>query len=487
MSKETKLGLLKSILKRMKIDINNIKVNDIDNVEIDSRKCKENSLFFAINSGNDYVITAARKGALVICDDKKYLNCNVDNVVVVDNTVLFMQKFAKLWRKRLSDVLFIGITGSNGKTSVKDIMSKLLTQMGKVNSTKGNYNNHIGVPLTILNTEYEHDFAVIEMGISHKGDMKVLADMVIPNFSIITNIGTSHIGFLGDEYSILEEKSVIIEYTLQEVFVNSKDKLLSLLYSDVYHCETDNLVNTVYYKNNKMHFTIELFENSRINVITNLLGKHYITNIALCLEAMIEIFKLKIEEVEDIVKVLENIEITPMRMQILELEHTGLTVINDAYNSSKSSAISALETMNSMFPKSTKCVVFGSMLELGEKSTEIHLSMIDHFLANNIEYLILYGAETREIAKRIYDERLPINMVYIDISEDTILDHYGISKNENFKIIYSKNELNELKKNSEYGTIAGYILEILRTNPDLVLLLKGSRGMHLENILKELN
>ena len=170
------------------------KILNIGNVQMDSRKIEKDDIFFALNSGKNYIQQVFEKGAsLVICDDKKWEGH--EKVVVVEDTLKAMQEIAKEYRKSLP-VKIIGVVGSNGKTTTKDIVYSVLSSKYKCVKTEGNYNNHIGVPYTLLQIDDDTEFAVVEMGMSSRGEIKILCDIALPDYGVMTNIGDSHLEFL---------------------------------------------------------------------------------------------------------------------------------------------------------------------------------------------------------------------------------------------------------------------------------------------------
>lgn len=190
----------------------------IKNVVMDSRKVTEGSLFFAINNGNSYVKDVLDKGAsLVIADNTDVVD---ERIVKVSDTIATMQDLATKYRNKL-DIQVIGITGSNGKTSTKDIIYSLLSKKAKTLKTEGNYNNHIGLPYTLLNVTDEEKFVVLEMGMSSLGEIRRLGEISNPDYAIITNIGDSHIEFLKTRDNVFKAKTELLEFVNKENKVGS--------------------------------------------------------------------------------------------------------------------------------------------------------------------------------------------------------------------------------------------------------------------------
>lgn len=480
-----KLEVLKKLLDKQGI-YSNTNLEKIDKVCIDSREVIENSLFFAINKGNNFVEEVIKKGGLVICDSLNYKDKNIQNVVYVENTVEFIKQYAKEYRKKLKSVI-IAITGSNGKTSVKDILSELLSVKYKVHKTYKNYNNHIGAPLTILQANEDHEFIVIELGTSSMGEINTLGQIIKPDYSIITNIGESHLEYFKTRENILKEKSSIIKHTKNLVLIDIEDSYLETLVEKYKEkLVAINLKNisaeAIMFHAECMSFTINLFDYTS-RVITNLNGVHNVNNILFAM-GLIKILFYD-DDIEPFTKKLSDLKLSEMRFEILHLDK--MVVVNDAYNASYTSTSSSIKTFSKVFPKHTKVLVLGSMLELGEKSEVMHLMVLDEILLNNIEYLILIGKETMCIADYISKYRIPLNLVYIDIDGKTVARHYNILKNSDDICLYGDKTVEQLKKDSERSAVVNYIKELSEEHYNLAVLFKGSRGMKLEEIVKKLS
>lgn len=392
---------------------------------IDSRLCSNNTIFFAINSGNNYVLDAINSGSYVVCDDKKYEG--LKNVFVVDNTVLFMQKLAKEYRKTLNTTI-IAITGSNGKTTVKDILFSLLSKFYKTYKTQGNYNNHIGAPLTILNIRDIDDYAVVEIGTSNFGEIEELSKIVLPDYSIITNIGESHMQYFKTYENVFYEKTSLIKYTKKKVVLNCLDPYLKNIKDEkvIFNEMAENIV---------MDENGILFKLNGIDIKSNLLGKHNVINILLSLKIFTLVTNKTLNDALDIIK---NLTLTNMRMQKIDLG--DILLINDAYNASPKSMEMAINAMN--YFKGLKVLVLADMLELGDNSIKYHENLSKH-LQNDEDIILLYG--------------------------------------DNMKYLYEK-----LKRKNVFHflNLNGLVNELDKIQKPYTMLLKGSRGMKLEKILE---
>ena len=257
---------------------------------IDSRLLKKGDIFFAIRKGNAYVESAIQKGCYPIYDEGEYIQGKK-----VDDTVAYMQKLASEYRNRLKATV-IGITGSNGKTTVKDVVAYLLENSYK---TEGNHNNLIGEPLTILNCPIEAKYLVLEMGMSAINEIDRLASIAKPDYSIITNIGDSHLEFLKTHENVFRAKCEIIPHTKKSVVVSEEDKYLKTL-------DMKNIIKVKLGEYKISDYGSE-FIFSNIKYKTNLYGRHNALDICLAL-ALLKEMNEKIDK-----KKIENLQICDFR------------------------------------------------------------------------------------------------------------------------------------------------------------------------------
>lgn len=333
---------------------------------IDSRMLEKGDIFIAIRNGNNFVNTAIQKGCFPIYDNGEY-----EVGLKVDDSSEFIKQFAREYREYL-DATVIGITGSNGKTTVKDVLAHLLDNSYK---TEGNHNNLIGEPLTILNCPITSKYLVLEMGMSKLGEIDELASIAKPDYSIITNIGDSHLEFLKTRENVFHAKCEIIKHTKYETIVNGEDEFLSTLdRPNVIKVKLDKYTPNDTYT----HF---VFKGKTYE--TNLHGKHNAQDICLILEVL-EQMNVKLDEDK-----LKDIKITDMRFQIIK--KNGNIYINDAYNAAPKSVESSLLTLNELFKNKKKYLVLGDMLELGENEIKYHEDL--KYVLDKIDYekVYLYG------------------------------------------------------------------------------------------------
>ena len=410
----------------------------IKNVVMDSRKVTEGSLFFAINNGNSYIKDVLDKGASLIIADNT--DVKDERIVKVSDTVTTMQDLATKYRKKL-DVQVVGITGSNGKTTTKDIVYSLLSVKAKTLKTEGNYNNHIGLPYTLLNVTDEEKFVVLEMGMSSLGEIRRLGEISSPDYAIITNIGDSHIEFLKTRDNVFKAKTELLEFVNKEnTFVCGDDGYLAKLD-----------VNRIGFNDNNTH-KIESYEFSDKGskfvldgkeYKISLLGKHNISNTAIAIELAKKI-GLTDEEIQSGLK---EIKISNMRFQEIKIGED--IYINDAYNASPTSMKAAIDTLNEIYNDKYKIAILGDMLELGENEVDYHIDVLNYLLNKNIKLIYLYG----ERMKKAYD-------IFMK------------TKSEEYRFWY-------------YPDKEGIVESLKNIRMEKVILLKASRGTALEDIIKK--
>ncbi len=410
------------------------KLNEILKVVMDSRKIEKDYLFFAINNGNNYVDEALEKGvSLVIADNYSGKD---ERVVIVNDSVATMQELAQKYRRALN-IKVIGITGSNGKTTTKDMIYSVLSQRYRCKKTEGNYNNHIGLPFTLLQLEDNDEVSVLEMGMSGFGEIDRLCSIAQPDYAIITNIGDSHLEFLKTRENVFKAKGEIIKYVSAQNLITFGDDIYLKNLPGItvgYENNCKKQIENFYETDEGIEFSLE---NKSYKVALN--GKHNCINSAMA--AVIgECLGLKYEEIQ---KGFDKLILTPMRFQkVVKGEDL---YINDAYNASPISMKYSLETFDKLYNDRVKIVVLGDMLELGEKEIEFHKEVIEKALTIRADKIYIYGKKMKEA----YELMRRNDKVIDTLNKDFIRD--GI-----------RNETSKLK----------------------VILLKGSRGMKMEEIIE---
>jgi UDP-N-acetylmuramoyl-tripeptide--D-alanyl-D-alanine ligase len=343
-------------------------------VSTDTRQITPGSIFFALRgarfNANEFAAQALEKGAsCVVIDDAAY---KVDErCIVADNVLETLQKLARHHRDQLK-IPVVGLTGSNGKTTSKELVSTVLSKKFKTYATKGNLNNHIGVPLTILSIDSSYEMAVVEMGANHLGEIALLCSIANPTHGFITNIGKAHIGTFGGYENIIRAKSELYQHlitTQGTVFINSQNAILAnmakrfsspVLYpakGDYYHCELIGADPFVKLK----------AENGEV-VTTNLIGTYNFENMAaaLCIG--------KFFGVDGVDANRAIAEYIPSNMRSQMVTKGTNTIILDAYNANPSSMQAAIENIAAM-KAPRKVVILGDMFELEEEAEKEHRSL----------------------------------------------------------------------------------------------------------------
>ena len=412
----------------------------------------DGSLFWkdAFDKGADTVII--HKIDLKKEEIEKYHN---KNIIQVEDTLLALCQMASYKRELYKNKLkVIGVTGSVGKTSTKDMIASIISQKYKTLKTEGNNNNNIGLPLTILRLKDE-EVAVIEMGMNHLGEISFLTKIAKPDIAVITNIGTSHIGILGSRENILKAKLEILEGMEKKVLVLNNDNDLlnkwNLENKEKVEIHTFGIKNkseiqaeNINLKENASDFTCNC-GNEKFNISVPIGGEHFILN-ALCGVAVGKLLGLNKKEITNGI---QNLKLTSKRMEINHLKN-NIIMINDSYNASYESMKAAILTLKNMKGK-RKIAVLGDMFELGEFSEKLHREVGIEISKNKIDQLFLIG----ENAKYIGEEA----------------EKRGLDKKD---IFYFKNKellLDQLKNNLQEGDI---------------ILFKASNGMKLFEIAENL-
>ena len=409
------------------------------NVQIDSRKVMKNDVFIAIRSGNGYINDVLNKGASLVFYDDFKLEIQDERAIYVEDSTLFLQILAKEYRSIL-DVIVIGITGSEGKTSTKDILYSIISSKYKGKKTQGNFNNHIGLPLTLLQLEEDDKFIALEMGMSDLGEIEILSDIAKPDYAIITNIGDSHLEFLKNRDNVFKAKTEIFKFVKPENRIVYGDdeyfkKIDAIRIGENF--DNDYIISDFFQDINGSSFTFSEGADN-LSIKTNLYGKYNAFNIALS-TTMAK--KIGVSDTM-ILKQLKELQLSGMRFERVELNNK--VFINDSYNASPVSMEVSLKTFNEIFKDEYKVVILGDMLELGENSKKFH---------EDLSYLI---------------NRLEIEEIYL--------------VGKNMKNLYKVLEHPKCIHCEDVGDVKKKIKNI---QDGAVILLKGSNGINLNKILTE--
>ena len=348
----------------------------------DSRKPESGGLFFALKGENfdgDIYAEAALKSGATVAVVHAWNGGEVPAgkaVIEVPDTLFALQRLAHWWRSQL-DIPVVCITGSNGKTSTKDFATAVLSQVFNVNATKGNLNNHIGLPLTVLATEKDHTAAIYEIGMNHSGELSPLCEISRPKYGIITNIGTAHIEFLGSREAIAEEKGTLGRYLPEDGVLFTP---AACDFNEYFRARTrarmipvGNGRGIVRAENIRpqadgTRFDLVIEGEETYGVFIPVLGKHMVTNALLAAAVG---WKLGITA-EKIALGLSSVKLTSGRMRRIEWE--GITLLDDTYNANPESMEAAIETLTEMqVPEGAqRIVVLGRMGELGIHAIAAH-------------------------------------------------------------------------------------------------------------------
>ena len=384
----------------------------------DSRKIKDSALFFALKgenfNGNEYATKAIKEGcSYAVIDEKEYHTH--PNTILVDNVLETLQELATYHRAQLK-IPVIGITGTNGKTTSKELINTILNSELNCYATKGNLNNHIGVPLSILEINNQHEIAIIEMGANHQKEIEFLCNIAQPTHGAITNIGSAHLEGFGNLQGVINAKNELYQFINKNkghLFINSEDELLMEL--------ADGIAQTTYGKTGEINGEIKsstpflTLNYEQLTIESLLIGSFQFNNImlAVCIGHYFNI------STENIKKSIENYIPTNNRSQIIKTKHN--TLILDAYNANPSSMQAMLISFSEQ-EYSNKICILGDMLELGKDSEKEHQEIVSLCKKLNLDCYYI-GEEFKKVNQHSFknrgdfEEKLKID----NISRKTIL------------------------------------------------------------------
>lgn len=417
----------------------------------DSRKVSDGMMYIPLIGerfdGHDFIGSAFENGASAIISDR-IIERNDKTVIKVEDTLIALQDMARYLRKN-RHVKVVGITGSVGKTSTRDMIYSVIKQKYKTLKTEGNYNNNIGLPLTILRLKDE-EVMVLEMGMNHLKEMEELSLIALPDISAITNVGTAHIGELGSRENILKAKLEIIAgmKDASTLVINNDNDLLSTvalnnleLVKVAIDNEGDFKAKNVILKDDGSSFELT-YLNKEYSVEVPVPGIHFILNalIAIAIGTKLNI------SMDKCIQGIKEFELTKKRMDVIELKN-NITLIDGTYNASEDSMKSSLDVLATYSRR--KIAVLADMLELGEFSEQLHRNVGKHVAMKNIDLLIVVGNEAKYIASGAKDEGM--NNIYCCKDNEEVINYLG----------------NNLCSND-------------------VVLLKGSNGMKLKDVVTQI-
>ncbi len=434
----------------------------IEDIVRDTREVKKGDTYIGFkgekNDGNLMYEQALKNGAKICLLQKSSIENSIDiekikkeynnsTIILVEDTTKTLQQIATL-KRNMYNIPVVGITGSVGKTSTKDIIASVMSKKFNVLKTLGNYNNQIGLPLTILRLKDENAM-VVEMGMNQIGEISNLTKIAKPTVVVITNVGTAHIGNLGSRENILKAKLEILE-GLEEngiLVINNDNDMLNKWNNENKNKSFKVITFGMENKSDIMPYEVQLSENGSTykidiegktyNVNISVGGNHFVLN-SLCAIAIGRIFNIKME---DILDGIANFELTKRRMQV-EKNKQGITIINDCYNANYDSMKAGIEYLAKINAKN-KIAVLGDMLELGNFAKELHERVGKEVAKNNIDVLITVGDLSKYIASEA--ERMGLsdkNIFCYKTNEDAIKKIKEISKEGDAILLKASNGLN---------------------------------------------
>jgi UDP-N-acetylmuramoyl-tripeptide--D-alanyl-D-alanine ligase len=377
----------------------------------DSRECKEGMLYIAIeganHDGHDYIEAAFSNGSKTALVSKIVQYSN-KNIILVKDTVKALGDIARYKRNTINAIV-VGLTGSVGKTSTKDMIYSVLSQKYKTLKTEGNHNNHIGVPLTILRYKDE-EAMVVEMGMNHLKEIDYLTNITQPNIAAITNVGTAHIGELGSRENILQAKMEIINGLKPNgilVLNGDNDMLKNIVVPglDIKYVSIDNS-SDLRAKNLKLYpdsstFRIK-YEGHDYNVFVPVAGIHFIMNALIAIQVGISAGV----PIEECIKGVKHFELTKSRADIIYLKD-NIIVYDGTYNANLDSMLSSIDVLATN--SNRKIAILGDMLELGEYEEEIHRKVGKYLLEKNIDIVYLIGNATSFIEEELQNSNIIVS------------------------------------------------------------------------------
>ncbi len=424
----------------------------INSISRDSRQIGENCLYVPLKGekfdGHDFIDKACEGGAAAVLSERENEEYSVPFVRVKD-TRLALGDIARFYRQKLGGLKIIAVTGSVGKTTTKDMTASVISQKYNTVKTQGNYNNDIGVPLTVFSFDEDTEAAVVEMGMNHFKEIEYLSSIALPDIAIITNVGVSHIENLGSREGILQAKCEIFSHMKEDSLkiLNGDDDMLITVadkYKNICYAHIDGkgelYADNVEPKGLKGTDCVLHIGGVTIPVGIPVAGRHMVLNALLAARAGIDLGLTS----DEIKRGIEGFKPTAMRMDVFDTD--AYTVINDAYNANPQSVKASLDVLASCEGK--KCAVLGDMFELGKNSPQYHAEVGEYAASKSIDLVVCIG----------------------ELSENM---HRACLK-KGGKSLY-------------FGTMEEFINNIFSVLPkDSTVLVKASRGMHFEKIIEKL-
>ncbi len=433
---------MRHFFNKMKTDLLYKLFKESTGVVTDSRKVRKGNIFFALwgenYNGNKFAAEALEKGASWAVIDDPLLE--TEKTLLVDDCLFELQALATHYRKQL-DIPVLAITGTNGKTTTKELIAAILSKKYRVHYTQGNLNNHLGVPLTILSASPEAEMMIIEMGANHIGEIRSLCLIAKPDYGIITNIGTAHIEGFGSNDGVIRAKTELYEYLRKVNGIALYNDLNPLLTEKIFknvnravpYSDPTGIELTVEALSSDLNFTVSArYHHQTYKITTSLFGNFNLENIRAAIATGL-FFNV---EMIDIVRAIEDYKPANNRSQVNNTREN--TLICDSYNANPTSMMAALESFSGIIT-GRKMIILGDMLELGEKSEDEHSKLLNVLKKNKIDEVLLVGPIFQKVSSKS-----------------------GYS---------SFNDVEKLKAYLKKEPVAGF-----------TILIKGSRGIGLEKI-----
>lgn len=430
------------------VKVYNIQEKTINNIKIDSRNINENDLFIAIKGknidGHNYVLDAINRGAsLIIVSEDISIKANT-MIIKVNDTIEILGVLANSMINKIK-VPVIAVTGSNGKTTTKELIANLLATKYKVLKNKGNLNNHIGLPLTILEYQDE-DIIVLEMGMNHKGEIEKLTKICHPNIGVITNIGTAHIGNLGSKKNIYKAKLEILKGMKNGFLViNNNDKYLRKAKTNnnqILRCGTNKNDNikllSINYSLTKTDFKID-YLNKIYDFTINVPGKYIVNDVLLAIQVGV----LLNIDINDMKSIINDYKTSNNRINVIE--NNNYKIINDCYNSSYESLDNILSILQNIDDE--KILIIGDILELGKYNKKILKRVTKQINKVRNCQVLLMGTNMKKLSKKIQ------NSIYCKNFDEMYLNINKINLNNKIILIKASHAMN-------FEQIYNYIINI---------------------------
>ena len=448
---------LREVYSALKIQNENVADVEITGVCFDSRKAKSGDLFFPLKGerdGHEFINSAIENGvsATIWQSDHEIPNDKIP-YVVVENVSEAFEALAKYYLQKVNPKV-VAVTGSNGKTTTKDMIAKILSTSNNVAKTPQNFNNEIGVPYTILNMPTNTEVLVVEMGMDRFGQIDHLSDIAHPDISVITMIGEAHIEFFGTRDKIADAKMEITNHLNEDgAFVYNGDEPLLLERAKKVnqrqmtfgnHATNDLYATEITPGKTTTHFRVNLWPELDFEI--PMMGEYNVSN---ALAAM-EVGRLSHIKPAAMQQALSELFVTANRTEWLKAKN-GADILSDVYNSNPTAAIEVLNSLKDI-KTGRKLIVLGDMLELGDASRKLHESLADSIDPENFSKVYLIGDYMKFLQAKLSDKYDSTNLFW-----------------------YKKDQLSELTTDLK-----------TELQPNDTILLKASHGIHLENVLHEL-